>query len=240
MKLAVLLTLRLAALVSAGELVTSIFFGPWEVNRCDKVASIVGNNGVETTYSLTCADSSQTRFCEVNGLTVIAGGSQTTILEQFSTTDMPDMNGLSQTAVCALDDTTSASCIVSARQEVPSFYGVITMGFREPEISLVPVTMTAGAISQPSDTVVTMSGSSPSHPTSHLASATSSGSASRVSSAAPSVSGDQGSMSIMTTKGHTSSAPSSSSTRSTGGAPIATGEGALMAGGAAMALLAVL
>ncbi|RAK99435.1 uncharacterized protein BO80DRAFT_123837 [Aspergillus ibericus CBS 121593] len=241
MKLAVLL-LGLAALGSARGLVTTEFLDAWTVNKKDKLASVLGNDGIETTYSMACADS-QAAFCEVDGLTVMVGGSQTTIVGQISATDTVDMfdkEGLSRAAMCAVEDTTSVSCTVTARQETPSPYRVVALGFMEHDISqaFIPVTVTAGTIPQPSDTVVTMPGSSSSHPTSHRVSPSIPlGSGSHISSAEPRVSGDPGSMSIMTTKSHTSTSSSSSSTRSTGGAPMATGEVAIMAGGAAMALL---
>ena len=143
-----------------------------------------------------------------------------------------------QKAVCVLNGTTSASCTFTDMQETPSHYAVVTQGFEGEDFSLVPVTITARTITRPLDTIVTMSGSSPSRPTSYSASATSSGLTSRTSSVKSSVSGDQGTMSIMTTTSHASTPSSfSSSTRSTGGAPMATGEVAIMAGGAAMALL---
>ena len=71
----------------------------------------------------------------------------------------------------------------------------------------------------------------------HMMSPTTSGSISDTTSVGSSVGSFQGSMSIMTTQSRASSASTSSSVRSTGAAPLATGEVAIMAGGAAMALL---
>ncbi|PWY94349.1 hypothetical protein BO94DRAFT_582731 [Aspergillus sclerotioniger CBS 115572] len=237
MKIALLLILGLAVLVSAGELVTTMYPGPWLMSPENKVASVMGNNGTETTYSITCAENTQFTWCDIDdGLTLTAGGSQTTVVRQISSVDGYEILGISQKAICSVDGTTSATCTVTDMHETPSFYTVISQGFEGESFSLVPVTITAGTITQLSDTIVTMSGSSPSRPTSHSASATS-GSTSRVSSAEPSASSDGGFMSIMTTKSQASTTSSSSSVRSTGGAPMPTGEVAVIAGGAAMALL---
>ncbi|KAI2950414.1 hypothetical protein CBS147322_5349 [Aspergillus niger] len=94
----------------------------------------------------------------------------------------------------------------------------------EEHSSSIPETVTAETTAEASDIEVTMLWSSSSLAVStHIISRTTSGS---------------GSMSLMTTQSRASSASlTSSSTRSTGAAPIATGELAMMAGGAAMVLL---
>lgn len=99
-------------------------------------------------------------------------------------------------------------------------------------------TVSTDTTPEPSQTEITMSWSSSSLAVStHMVSLTTTGSVSDTSSIGSSVGSIQGSMSLMSTQSRASSASTSSSVRSTGAAPLATGEVAMMAGGAAMALL---
>ncbi|GLA12387.1 hypothetical protein AnigIFM62618_007524 [Aspergillus niger] len=214
MRLAASLVICLATLVCAREWVTTTELESQRLDEDDEVASSMEEIGVETGYSITCYDSTRIPACDVvDVITLIPGGPQTTGIHY--------------------------GMIVVDGGELIYSSQLTAQPFEEEHSSSVPDTVTAETTAEASDIEVTMLWSSSSLAVStHMISRTTSGSVSSTLSAGPGVGSVQGSMSLLTAQSRASSASlTSSSTRSTGAAPIATGELAMMAGGAAMVLL---
>ncbi|GLA41360.1 hypothetical protein AnigIFM63309_009448 [Aspergillus niger] len=208
MRLAASLAICLATLVCAREWVTTKELESQRLDEDDEVASSMEEIGIETGYSITCYDSTRIPACDVvDVITLIPTG----IHDGMIVVDGDELIYSSQMTAQPIEEHSSS----------------------------IPDTVTAETTAEASDIEVTMSWSSSSLPAStHMMSRTTSGSVSSTLSAGPGVGSVQGSMSLMTTQSRASSTSlASSSARSTGAAPIATGELAMMAGGAAMALL---
>ncbi|GKZ39244.1 hypothetical protein AbraIFM66950_012138 [Aspergillus brasiliensis] len=231
MKLAVPLAVCLAALICAQEWETTKY-----LDEDDKVATTMEENSVGG-YSITCYDRTRIPACDVvEEVTVVdAVASQATGIEHDLTiVDGDELEESPQTMVCNLNSTKPAICTVTEINESPSYSGVKSDSLEEEYISSVPDTATAETTLETSDIETTLSCSSSSLAVStHAMSSTTSGSVRSTSSVGPGA----GSMSITNTQIRAPSISSTSSVHSTGAAPIATGEVAMMAGGAAMALL---
>ncbi|GKZ61031.1 hypothetical protein AnigIFM49718_007736 [Aspergillus niger] len=209
MRLAASLVICLATLVCAREWVTTTELESQWLDEDDEVASSMEEIGVETGYSITCYDSTRIPACDVaEVITLIPTG----IHDGMIVVDGDELIYSSQMTAQPIEEEHSSS---------------------------IPDPVTAETTAEASDIEITLSWSSSSLAVStHMMSRTTPGSVSSTLSAGPSVGSVQGSMSLMTTQSRASSASlTSSSTRSTGAAPIATGELAMMAGGAAMVLL---
>ncbi|GKZ22309.1 hypothetical protein AbraIFM66951_007942 [Aspergillus brasiliensis] len=232
MRLAASLVLYLAALVCAREWAETTDPGSPQLDEDEEVTSTMEENSVEG-YSITCYDRTRIPACDViEEVTIIdAVASQTTGIEyDLTIVDGDELVESPQTMVCNLDSNKPAICTVTEINESLSYSGVKSESLEE-EYD----TATAETTSEIFDLETTLSCSSSSLAVStHAMSPTTSGSVRSTSSVGPGV----GSMSITNTQIRVSSAsPTSSSAHSTGAAPIATGEVAMMIGGAAMALL---
>ncbi|BCR99622.1 uncharacterized protein AKAW2_41305S [Aspergillus luchuensis] len=212
MRLATNFILCLATIVCAREWATSTDIESQPLEEDDEVVSTVKDDAVNITYKIVCDDSSQMTTCDAGeGITVVDGGPQTT--------------GISDGLIVVDGDELISSPVTSPH--------MMTQTFGEEHD-----TVSTDTTPEPSQTEITMSWSSSSLAVStHMVSLTTTGSVSDTSSIGSSVGSIQGSMSLMSTQSRASSASTSSSVRSTGAAPLATGEVAMMAGGAAMALL---
>ncbi|GLA26804.1 hypothetical protein M752DRAFT_340132 [Aspergillus phoenicis ATCC 13157] len=214
MRLAASLVICLATLVCAREWVTTTEIESQRLDEDDEAASSMEEIGVETGYSITCYDSTRIPACDVaEVITLLPAGPQTTSIHD--------------------------GMIVVDGDELLYSTQMTAQPIEEEHSSSISDTVTAETTAEASDIEVTMSWSSSSLPAStHMMSRTTSGSVSSTLSAGPGVESVQGSMSLMTTQSRASSTSlTSSSARSTGAAPIATGELAMMAGAAAMVLL---
>ncbi|GLA77920.1 hypothetical protein AtubIFM55763_010399 [Aspergillus tubingensis] len=207
MRLATFLITYLVTIVSAREWAMTTDIGSQQLDNDDKIVSMTEDDAVEISYRIDCDDSTQMTTCD-------AAEGITVIDDGPQTTGIPD--GL----------------IIDGDELIYSPH-MMTQTFGE-EHDTVSTDTTPESFS----TEITMSWSSSSLAVStHMVSLTTAGSVSDTSSVGSSVGSIQGSMSLMTTQSRASSASTSSSVRSTGAAPLATGEVAMMAGGAAMALL---
>ncbi|GLB11665.1 hypothetical protein AtubIFM57258_008535 [Aspergillus tubingensis] len=187
--------------------------GSQQLDNDDTIVSMTENDAFEISYRIDCDDSTQMPTCDAGeGITVVDDGPQTT--------GIPD----------GLKIGDGDELIYSPVTTSPH---MMTQTFGE-EHDTVSTDTTPESFS----TEITMSWSSSSLAVStHMVSLTTTGSVSDTSSVWSSVGSIQGSMSLMTTQSRASSASTSSSVRSTGAAPLATAEVAMVAGGAAMALL---
>ncbi|PYH73142.1 uncharacterized protein BO88DRAFT_450506 [Aspergillus vadensis CBS 113365] len=213
MRLTTFLITYLATIVCAREWAMTTGIGSQQLDEDDKIVSMTEGDVVEISYRIDCDDSTQMTTCDAGeGMTVVDGGPQTT--------------GIPDGLIIVDGDELIYSPVTSPQ--------TMTQTFGEEHN-----TVTTDATPEPSETEITMSWSSSSLAAStHMMSPTTFGSVSNTASAGPSVGNTQGSMSNMTTQSRASSASlTSSSVRSTGAAPIATGEVAMIAGGAAMALV---
>ncbi|OJJ77387.1 hypothetical protein ASPBRDRAFT_190695 [Aspergillus brasiliensis CBS 101740] len=231
MRLAASLVLYLAALVCARELETTTYPGSPQLDEDEEVTSTMEENSVEG-YSITCYNRTRIPACDViEEVTIIdAVASQTTSIEyDLTIIDGDELEESPRTMVCNLDSTKPVICTATEINESPSYTAVKT-GSAGEEYD----TATAETTSEISDLETTLSCSSSSLAVStHAMSRTASGSVRSTSSVGPGV----GSMSITNTQIRAPSISPTSSSHSTGAAPIATGEVVMMAGGAAMALL---
>ncbi|GFN11375.1 hypothetical protein AtubIFM54640_006403 [Aspergillus tubingensis] len=212
MRLATFLITYLVTIVSAREWAMTTDIGSQQLDNDDKIVSMTEDDAVEISYRIDCDDSTQMTTCDAaEAITVVDDGPQTT--------------GIPDGLIIVDGDELIYSPVTSPQ--------TMTQTFGE-EHDTVSTDTTPESFS----TEITMSWSSSSLAVStHMVSLTTTGSVSDTSSVGSSVGSIQGSMSLMTTQSRASSASTSSSVRSTGAAPLATGEVAIMAGGAAMALL---
>ncbi|RDW83669.1 putative GPI anchored protein [Aspergillus mulundensis] len=126
-----LLIPTLASLAYAESTVTSMFI--YGADPQPLAASIVGNDASATTYSINCPPGSD---CGMGpGLTLIADASKTTYI-------MNDGDSFQFTVKCAVTES-SATCVESAGGPDANFPGVETS---TTDVSLMPVTVTAGTI----------------------------------------------------------------------------------------------
>ncbi|OJI89287.1 hypothetical protein ASPTUDRAFT_194844 [Aspergillus tubingensis CBS 134.48] len=207
MRLATFLITYLVTIVSAREWAMTTDIGSQQLDNDDKIVSMTEDDAVEISYRIDCDDSTQMTTCD-------AAEGIAVVDDGPQTTGIPD--GL---------------IIVDGDELIYSPH-TMTQTFGEHD------TVSTDTTPESFSTEITMSWSSSSLAVStHMVSLTTTGSVSDTSSVGSSVGSIQGSMSLMTTQSRASSASTSSSVRSTGAAPLATGEVAIMAGGAAMALL---
>ncbi|KAI9927060.1 hypothetical protein ASPWEDRAFT_46539 [Aspergillus wentii DTO 134E9] len=210
-----LLGLFLAGLVSAESTVISMFIP--QADPQPLAASIVGNDATATTYSINCPPGTDGSDCGMGlGLTLIAGPTTT---KQVMDDPIDDMHW---TMICSVGGTTTAVCTESASGSAANFPGVSTASYDKSDISLLPVTVTAGSV------------------TSVDATATATTEASTATSATTAKSTESSGSFETSTRGSTASSSNSSTTStSTGGVAHVTGEAVILTGGAAVALAAV-
>ncbi|XRM45312.1 hypothetical protein ABZX51_008410 [Aspergillus tubingensis] len=212
MRLATFLITYLVTIVSAREWAMTTDIGSQQLDNDDKIVSMTEDDAVEISYRIDCDDSTQMTTCDAaEGIAVVDDGPQTT--------------GIPDGLIIVDGDELIYSPVTTSPHTMTQTFG---------EHDTVSTDTTPESFS----TEITMSWSSSSLAAStHMASLTTTGSVSDNSSVGSSVGSIQGSMSLITSQSRASSASTSSSVRSTGAAPLATGEVAIMAGGAAMALL---
>ncbi|KAL4959997.1 putative GPI anchored protein [Aspergillus stella-maris] len=202
----------LASLACAESTVTSMFM--YGADTQPLAASIVGNDATATTYSINCPPGTDGSDCGMGpGLTLIAASPSTTYI-------MEDKPEFYWTVRCSVGDST-AVCTDTAGGPEANFPGTSTA---TTDVSLMPVTITAGSITSASD----------SEPTSTSASESSSSSSSESDEATSTSSASESSE---TPSGTTSQTETGSESDPTGAAAKVNGVVGMVVGGAAVAFM---
>ncbi|KAL4783307.1 hypothetical protein BJX76DRAFT_330308 [Aspergillus varians] len=161
----------LASLAAAESTVTSMF-----IINADKqplAASIAGNDATATTYSINCPPGTPSDECGMGiGMTLVAGSETTTYIMNMGPR-------FQYTAKCSVGKS-SAVCTESAGGPDANFPGVDTTTV---DVDLLPVTVTAGKVTEGGSTATTTSaGSSSTDSTDSTTTTTAAGTTGRGSS----------------------------------------------------------
>lgn len=230
--------IALLSSVAAADTVTTLFFPNFDQQPL--VASVMGSDATATTYSIACAPDTDPVDCGVYTGFVMVQGPKTVSFEMVAgdkSLAYADVN-------CDLDPVASvAACTDTIGGSEASVYaGVSSFTFSSTDYAsyLIPVTITAGAVTG----VVTSTGgvSSSAASTESTASATTKAAASAATtasstgSAASTASGMSTAASSSSTGASATTKAASSSSVSTGGMPQITGNAQWAMGGVAVAM----
>ncbi|GAD95340.1 GPI anchored protein, putative [Paecilomyces variotii No. 5] len=196
-------SLAIIGLASAQSSVISAFIP--DTDPQPLVASIMGNDAAATTYFLTCPAGTDGSDCGMGpGMTLISGPKTAGWMVQVPEED------LYGSIRCSMGGTTTAICTSSMGGSGANFPGVSTETLDASDISLLPVTVTAGSTT----------------PVAASASATVAASGSGATSAAPTGASQASSPEPSASRTSSGSSVSASSTKESGTSTSATSTGA--------------